>query len=392
MAGSPHQHRPLRVVTLVAKPGTFGGAERIAAEVTKRLDPARFTATFCMSRPPPDPNRAGGEGFPAFAEDLRAAGVRLVVLARRSRLDLAAWWPLLTLLRRDRVDVLHSHMFGSNVSGVVLGRLAGVPAVVAHEHTWSFQGKPLRRFLDRELIARFSDAFVAVSREDRRRMIEIEGIAPDDVVFIPNGVPAGQAPEPIDKRPELGIGPDELVVGTVGVLRPQKALDVLIRAAAILAPRFPALKVVIVGPGGQRQALDALISELKLEGVVRMLGARTDVPDLLRAFDVAVCSSDFEGSPLSVMEYMEAGLPTVSTRVGGVPDLIEDGVHGLLVEPQDPPALAAAMETLLSDREARERMGASARERRLAEFEIDVMVRRLERLYTDLLEAKGVVS
>lgn len=377
------------VVTLVTKPGTFGGGERIAADVTKRLDQERFSATLCMTRPPPDPNRPGGEGFPAFAEELEEAGVRLLVLPRRSRFDVLSWRPLHKLLRDERIEVLHSHMFGSNVSGVIMGRLAGVPAVVAHEHTWSFEGQPLRRFLDRELIARLSDAFVAVSSEDKRRMIEIEGIDPDDIVHIPNGVPATQPAEPKDLRPELGLGPDDVVVGSVGVLRPQKAFDVLIRAASVVRSRFPAVKFIIAGPGRQRESLEALIRELDLGEVVRLLGARTDVPDLLGAFDVAVCSSDFEGSPLSVMEYMEAGLPVVSTRVGGVPDLIEDGVHGHLVPPRDPEALATAIERLLPDRAARQRMGKAARERRLAEFEIDVMVRRVEALYEDLLEKKG---
>ncbi len=389
MSSAPKHAGRVGVVTLVTKPGTFGGGERIAAEVTKRLDSERFNPTLCMTRPPPDPSRPGGEGFLAFAAELEEAGVRLVVLPRRSRLDVVAWRPLYRILREEGIDVVHSHMFGSNVSGVILGRIARVPVVVAHEHTWSFEGQPVRRFLDRELIARLSDAFVAVSREDRRRMIEIEGIDPGDIVHIPNGVPATQPTEPRDLRPELGLEPRDLVVGSVGVLRPQKAFDVLIRAASLVRSRFPGVKFVIVGPGRQRESLEVLIRELDLSGVVRLLGARTDVPDLLHAFDVAVCSSDFEGAPLSVMEYMEAGLPVVSTRVGGVPDLISDGVHGHLVPPREPEALADAIERLLSDPGARERMGGAARERRLGEFEIDVMVKRVETLYEDLLRKKG---
>ena len=111
------------------------------------------------------------------------------------------------------------------------------------------------------------------------------------------------------------------------------------------------------------------------------LGVRTDIPDVLAALDIAVSSSDFEGSPLSVMEYMEAARPVVATRVGGVPDLIDDGVHGLLVEPQDPAAFAAAVAQLLRDPERAREMGRRGQERRRAEFDIDVMVRRLEELY-----------
>ncbi|HMH48228.1 MAG TPA: glycosyltransferase, partial [Solirubrobacteraceae bacterium] len=115
------------------------------------------------------------------------------------------------------------------------------------------------------------------------------------------------------------------------------------------------------------------------------LGSRTDVPDLLSALDIAVCCSDFEGSPLAVMEYMDASLPVVASAVGGLPDLIEPGVHGLLVPPNDPPALAAALAELLDDPQRARAMGARGRERRRAEFDIDVLVRRLEDLYLELL-------
>jgi glycosyltransferase involved in cell wall biosynthesis len=118
---------------------------------------------------------------------------------------------------------------------------------------------------------------------------------------------------------------------------------------------------------------------------VRFLGARGDVPDVLRALDVAVCSSDFEGSPLAVMEYMDAALPIVATSVGGVPDLIEHDVHGLLVPAGDPHALARAIAEMLSDPDRAAAMGARAQERRRREFDIDTLVHRLEDLYLELL-------
>jgi glycosyltransferase involved in cell wall biosynthesis len=120
-----------------------------------------------------------------------------------------------------------------------------------------------------------------------------------------------------------------------------------------------------------------------------MLGAREDVPDILRAFDVAVTSSDFEGSPLSVMEYMEAGLPVVATDVGGLAQIVHDGVHGVLVARRDPLALARAIEGLLADPRRRRELGAAGRERRRAEFDLGVMVARIEALYEQLYAARG---
>jgi glycosyltransferase involved in cell wall biosynthesis len=377
--------RKLRVVTLVDRLAPAGGGETFAIESTKRLNPARFDRTLCVSRW--DPRGASRPSTANVLEDVRRAGIRYVGLKRRSRAELWAWWPLLSLLRRERVDILHTHMFGSNVWGAVLGTLARTPVVVAHEQTWSFEGRPLRRLLDRELIARRADAFIAVSREDRRRMIEIEGIHPEKVVLLPNATPAAPAAGGRDVRTELGIPPEAPVIGAVCILRPQKALDVVVRAAAILAPRFPGMRVLIVGDGPERERIEALVTELGLEDIVVFLGMRTDVPDVVRAMDIGVLSSDFEGTPLAIMEYMDGGRPVVATRVGGIPDLIDHGVHGLLVAPQDPPALAASVAELLLDRTRATEMGRRGRERRRREFDLDATVRRLEELYEKLYDA-----
>ncbi|HEX8051928.1 MAG TPA: glycosyltransferase [Thermoleophilaceae bacterium] len=381
MPDAPNSERRLRVLTLVDHLGASGGGERLAMEISKRLDRDRFEAIHCASRWHPE---ASGEAMRAAADELRAAGVRVIGLGRGSTAAVWSWAPLVRLLRRERVDVLHSHKFGSNVWGVVLGGLAGVPAVVAHEHTWSYEGQPLRRFLDRELIARRSDAFVAVSHEDRRRMIEVERIDPEDVVFVPNGIDALPDGDGARVRSELGIEPGAPVIGAVAVLRPQKALHLLVRAAAELVREHPGLRVLIAGDGPEREALEALVRELGLEGVVTLLGLRRDVPDLLAALDVAVVSSDFEGTPLAVLEYMDAGLPVVATRVGGLSDLIEHGRHGLLVDPGDAGVLAQAIGTLLRDPERARELGARGRERRRAEFSIDRTVRTLEDMYVNL--------
>ena len=364
------------MVTLVDRAITTGGGERMASMITSLLDPDRFERTLCASR-----SHAADA-----VEELRDAGVRVLDLHRRSTLDVPAWMPLHTLLRRERVDILHAHMFGSNVWGTVLGRVARVPVVIAHEHTWSYEGQPLRRLLDREVIGRGVDAFLAVSKEDRRRMIEVEGIDPSVVRFVPNGI-RPLTRHGVDVRAELGIDRDSPVIGTVGVLRRQKALEVLVRAAARLASRFPGLRVLIAGAGPEEAALRSLISELGLGDSVLMLGIRRDVPDLLAALDVAVCCSRFEGSPLSVMEYLAAGKPVVATRVGGVPDLVEHGVHGLLVQPGDPAPLAAAIAELLANPARAAEMGTRGRERQRAEFDVSVVVRRIEDLYEELFLA-----
>jgi glycosyltransferase involved in cell wall biosynthesis len=274
------------------------------------------------------------------------------------------------------------------VWGTLVGRIARVPVVLAHEHTWSYEGQPLRRLLDRELIARCADRFIAVSRADQRRMIEVEHIDPRRTMFLPNGLVSLPPPSDRDARAGLALEPHAQVLGIVGMLRPQKAHRVLLAATALLRSEWPDIRVLIVGDGPERDRLELAAQELGVDGAVRFLGDRTDIPDVLSALDVAVSCSDFEGSPLAVMEYMDAGLPVVATAVGGVPDLIESGVHGVLVPPQDPAALAHAIAGLLRDPQGAREMGARARERRRTEFDIDLQVRRLQDLYLELLAAR----
>jgi glycosyltransferase involved in cell wall biosynthesis len=373
----------LGVVTLVDRL-VHGGAERLAADIATGLDPARFAATLCVTRWSDPAHARAPEVAERVRRDAEAAGVRFLGLTRGSRRDLAAWRPLVGLLRSGGADVVHGHMFGSNVWAVVLGRLAGVPVVIAHEHSWAFTGDRARRLVDRHVIGRGADAVIACSEEDRRRMVEVERIPAERVLFVPNGITAREPAPGRDVRGELGIPSGALVVGSVGALRPEKRFDVLLRAAARLTPSWPGLRVVIAGAGPEHERLAGLAVALGLADRVTLLGARTDVPDVLRACDVAVNCSDFEGTPLSVLEYMEAGLPVVASRVGGLPSLIGDGVHGLLVPRRDPAALAAALAALLADGERRRAMGAEGRRRRREEFDLAVMVDRLQDLYERL--------
>jgi glycosyltransferase involved in cell wall biosynthesis len=374
------------VLTLIDHP--YGGAEQLALSVATRLDPERFESTLCVSRwPHTTPREPRAE---ELLEQLAASKVGFLGLGRRRKSDVWVWGRLGRFLRRERIDVLHAHKFGSNVWGTLLGRAAGVPVILAHEHTWSYEGQPLRRALDRHVIARGSDRLIAVSREDQRRMIEVEGIPPGRTLFIPIGVPHTEPQRNRDVRAELGIEPGAPVIGAVGMLRPQKAFHVLLRAAALLVRARPDIQVLIAGDGPEREALHELARELGVDGSVRLLGRRTDVPDVLRALDIAVLCSDFEGSPAAVIEYMGAALPVVATSVGGVPDLIEAGKHGLLVPPGEPVALADAIAELLADPESARAMGARGRERRIAEFDIDILVHRLEDLYGELLAMRGI--
>jgi glycosyltransferase involved in cell wall biosynthesis len=372
MSGSESPGRSLHVVTLVDSLMTSGG-EILATRIAMALDQTRFQSVICATRP----------SAPHHVHEVEAAGVRVVALDRRSTLDVGRWRPFVKLLRDERVDVVHAHKHGSNVWAASLGRLAGVPVVVAHEHSWSYIGQPLRRALDRHLVARHADVVVGTSHEHWRRLIDVQRIDPAKARYVSNAVPPLGPGNGATVRRELNIPAASPVIGTVCTLRAEKALEVLIEAAAILIEDSPDLRVLIAGDGPERPRLEELVERLNLVDSVLFLGRRSreTLADLLDALDVAVSSSDFEAAPLSIMEFMAAAKAIVATRVGGVPGMIEDGRDGLLVPPRDPAGLARAIAALLGDPARRRTLAARARERQRGEFNFELMVRRLENLY-----------
>jgi len=376
----------IRVLTLARNVGTcYGGAERITFEFVKRLDPERFARHLCVTHVPFPGQREAEDRDMA---ELERAGVQILKLECSSLLSNVAWARLYSRLAHGSIDILHSHMPRSSVPGTIIGRLARVPVIINQEHGWAFQGKPVRQFLDRNVVARGSDVLLAVSEWDRSRMVELERIPPERIRILPNGI-ASVPRDGHDLRSELGASSRVGLIGAVGRLYPEKGYDDLIRAIGLLKQGFAQpVRCVIVGRGSEREKerLQALIDELDVAHEVKLVGRRQDVPDVVRALDVAVLSSKNEGSPLAVMEYMAGAAPIVATAVGGVPELIEDGVHGLLVPQHDPDALAAAIRRLLVDRTLARRLGEAARERQRSNYDLDMVVRRLESLYVELYE------
>ncbi len=367
---------PLKVVMLIESVHG-GGAERFTVGLARALESPRCEVVVCASRDP------GSDRVPVAHE----VGVRVLRLGRRRTLSPAAWLRLVRYLRRERIDVLHSHMFGSNVWAVLLGRLARVPVVIATEHSWTYEGQRVRKLLDGFWIGRLATAFVAVSPEDARRMVELERVPRRRVHTIATGLlrdPDELRTSPGVLRDELGLSPETPLVGAVAMLRPMKAVDVLVAAFALLRERVPDAHLVVAGDGPLRAEVEAQIAELGIGDAVHLLGVREDVANVLRSLDVVVLPSDSEGSPIALIEAMTAGRAIVATRVGGMPSILDEGRCGVLVPPRRPAALAEAMGGLLEDAARRAELGGLAERRALSDYTLESVAGRWEALYRKL--------
>jgi glycosyltransferase involved in cell wall biosynthesis len=368
----------LKVLYVIDRGVAAGGAERFAIALAMHLPRDRFDPWVCTTRRADD----------ATVEALASAGIAHVHLGRRTKWDIYRLGKLFKLLRKERFQILHTHKFGSNLWGTLIGRACGVPVIVAHEHTWSYDGNPLRKWLDGRVIGRLATRFVAVSAADRERMISLEGVPSDKTVVIPTGyVPSGTTYN-TDLRAELGIQPSAPLIGVAAVLRPQKRLDVLLEAYVRVRDSVPDAHLVIAGSGQCQDDLEQLATRLGVASTVHFLGVRRDVDDIMRAVDVGVLSSDFEGSPLFAFECMASGTPLIATAVGGLPDIVEHGRTGVLVPRRDSAALADAVADLLGDSERRGRFGAAARER-IEQFTIQTTAARFAELYDALFDTSS---
>ena len=373
---------PLSVATLIDMIPATGGAEVLAAGLVERLDRTRIRPSLITYRylMPGDERRSQDE----VLDRLRAAGVDVLELDGVNRFDVACWRPLLRRMMAGQIDVLHSHKHGPNLWASLLSRLAPVPVVVAHEHTWSFVGERRRQLSDRWVVATRADAYLAVSEADRRAMIDIEDIPAELVEVLPNGIPSVPRPEGATLRDELGVPEGAPLVGAIASLREQKDFPTLLRAHAQLLEQRPDAHLVIIGDGPDRPRIEAVLAGLDVGDRVHLAGYRRDAGRAAWELDVAVNSSTFEGSSLAILEYMAAGRPIVATDVGGSRELLDDGRVGVLVPPGDPTALATAIGRLLDDPAAAAALGRAAAERQQEQYDIDRQVERLEELYLRL--------
>lgn len=312
----------------------------------------------------------------------REAGLEAVPVRMRGAWDAAAVLVLLTLIRRARVDLVHTHSSVDGWVGGVAGRLAGVP-VLRTRHV----SIPIRRGWN-PVYTRLADRIVT-SGEAIRAMVVAAGVPASRVIAIPAGVVlADFAFRGTSEAAKASLGLAGPVIGSVAMFRGSKGHAHIIEAFARLRQHVPGARLLLVGDGIRRASVEQLVRDRGLSGCVVITGFRSDVPALLAAMDCFVLASiRTEGVPQSLLQAFAAGVPVVASAVGGIPEIVRHGVTGLLVPAEDSRALAAAIREVLDDQPAARHRARAARQLVEEQFSHDRSMDRLLTLYDELIGA-----
>lgn len=358
----------MKVLHVEAGKHYYGGARQVAY-IIEGL--ARRGVDNLLACPP-------GAGIAAAC----AGHAQVVEMKMGGDADIGMALRLAALIRRERPDIVHLHSRrGADLWGGLAAKLSGVPCVLSRR-----VDNPEPRWLV-ALKYRLYDHVITIS-EGIRQVLLAEGLAPARVSCVRSAVDASPYLAPVDAaafRAEFGLPADARVIGVVAQLIARKGHRYVIEAMASLRARHPDVRVIFFGQGPLREALEAEVAQCGLTGVIRFAGFRTDLPRWLGGLDILAHPADMEGLGVSLLQASAAAVPIVTSRAGGLPEAVADGVSGLLIAPGDVPALTAALARLLDDAALRRRMGEAGRARILEQFSVDAMVEGNLALYRRLL-------
>lgn len=375
---------PIRL--LIAESGrALGGTERVVWELATRLPRERWQVAVWLA---PDP------GVDELAAALAAERIPVERIAEvDSRWDWSGMLATWRRLREVRPRILHVHHVWPAADRYLspLAGAAGVPGLVVTEHILGHAHSAAQRVLKRAELGR-ADAITTVCGAVADSLVRDYGVTRGEVRVIPNGTAlpdaatlAEEAREARVLRAHFGASANRPLWVCAARLEKQKGLDVLLEAAALLRGRGLGFVIALAGDGAERAALETQAARLGLAGAVHVLGRVEEVGALYAAADAVVLPSRWEGLPLSLLEALARGRPVVATRVGGIPEVIEDGLTGLLAAPEDPASLADALATLHRRPDLAQRLGAAGAEVVAERFTWERMVADFEAVYDEVL-------
>jgi sugar transferase (PEP-CTERM/EpsH1 system associated) len=368
----------------------FGGLETLLVDCINHMPPERYRhAIVCLT------------DYTAFADKITRPGVELYALHKQPGLGLGIHVKLFKLLRALRPAILHTYNFAC-AEYAVPAWAAGVRVRIHAEHGRDAsdpQGLNRKHNLLRRALVPWIDRYVPVSHDLARWLQNVVNIPAAKSQLIMNGVDTVRFTRNLPAATMPWAGADQpFVIGTVGRLQDVKDQATLIEAFALLCAARPAaqeskgLRLAIVGDGPLRARLEQKAQDAGVADLVWFAGARNDIPELMRSFDLFALSSIAEGTPVTLLEAMACGVPVVATAVGGIPEVVQDGVNGALVPASNAPALAEALGRYVDDRARVASHGAAAREKIERHYSVAAMVGAYTALYDQLCNSKTTLK
>lgn len=392
-----NDHRPTPVLHIITRL-IVGGAQENTLFTAARLNQQRFHVDV-LSGP-----QTGSEG--SLIEEALAQNIRLTIMPSLLRQisplhDLKALIALTRLIRQQRYTIVHTHSSKAGILGRLGARLASAPVIVHTVHGWSFHdympaATRYAYILLERWAARFTDAIIAVSQKDIHKGLSAGIGQQEQYHLIRSAIPL-EAFDPAlyDRakvRRELGLPLDAPVIGTIGRFSSQKNPLDWVRVAGVVGRERPEARFVLVGDGPLRPQVQAALAQEGLAERTVLTGLRRDVPRLLAAMDIFLLTSLWEGLPRTIPEAQAMGLPVVANRVDGIAEAIRDSVTGYLCDPGELQSMAERVITLLDNPALRAEMGAQGRAVALEEFDLRVMIEKIEILYQTLLKNKQRIA
>lgn len=365
---------PTRLIMHLSSTSGPGGAEMLVSRIASGLDQARFRSHVGLFAPGWLKDRCEKESLPT------------VVLPMQSQWDVAWIARCCAVVRSQRVDLIHAHEFRANVYGAIVAKLCGVP-LVGTVHGKNYYPDQVKRRMAYRWVSKTA-TMVAVSEDLRLFLQDRVGVPRDRITRIYNGV---DMPERLSRegvaqfRCDLGIQPSEFAIGIVGSLYPVKGHRHLFDAFRSVLKLQPKTKLLVVGQGDLEPSLKQQAFDLGIDHAVSFLGLRNDVPNILAALDLFVLPSLSEGLSVALLEAMSTGVPVVASRVGGNPEIVQDGQTGLLVSPENAQELADRILEMITHREKAKLFGERGRERVSQNFTTARMLGHYQDLYTECL-------
>jgi len=356
-----------------------GGAERLVLDLMEEMDHEKFEVAAVSLYP---------ETGTVFEDEIRKKGLRVFYLDKHKGLDLTMIPKLGKVFKHYKPDVVHTHLYVLRYT-VLPSLLCRVPVCVHTVHTLAQNEVGWAGRFINKMCFRFGNVVpVSISREVATSVRRVYG-AKIRTPVIYNGVKTTlfSSNSGVEQCKERG----ETVIVHVGRFEPPKNHRLLLEAFSVASSKCSKLKLWLVGDGKLRSSVKEMVQNLGLRDRVLFLGTRSDIPKLMACSDIFVLSSKWEGLPLVVIEAMAAGKPVVATAVGGVPELVENGLTGLLVPSDNANALAEALLLLAEDPELRQVMGQKGQKKAIDRFDISRTAREYEALYCKLLEERKSV-